>query len=118
MISQLDTLVYHPQSMLQVSDKNCPKDGMSERARWLKRSNFCDHRLFIIVVTFIIVVISTWTRQRCQLPNERYTHKSQLLICSNGLKLFKISSLMSQFSTNKRTLSVFCCFLFAVFNNC
>ena len=32
--------------------------------------------------------------------------------------LFKISSLMSQFPTNKRTLSLFCCFLFAVFNNC
>ena len=34
------------------------------------------------------------------------------------IDLLKISSLMSQFSINKRTLSVFCCFLFAVFNNC
>ena len=32
--------------------------------------------------------------------------------------LLKISSLMSQCSTNERTLSVFCCFLFAVFINC
>ena len=40
------------------------------------------------------------------------------LIRSNGLCLCKISSMMSQFSTNKRTISVFCCYLFAVFNNC
>ena len=40
------------------------------------------------------------------------------LIRSNGLCLCKISSLMSQFSTNKRTFSVFRCCQFAVFNNC
>ena len=32
--------------------------------------------------------------------------------------LFKILSLMSKFSTNERTLSVFHCFMLAVFNNC
>ena len=51
---------------------------------------------------FIIVVIITW-------PSEKPSQKKTLI---------KISSMVSQFSTNKRTISVFCCYLFAVFNDC
>ena len=73
-----------------------------------------DQAVFFI----IIVVITTWPREK---PSEKNNSVSQLsgsVIGSNGLCLCKISSLISQFSTNQRTLSVFCCFLFAVFNNC
>ena len=44
--------------------------------------------------------------------------KFNTVIRSNGLCLCKIPSLMSQFSTNQRTFSLFSCFLSAVFNNC
>ena len=68
---------------------------------------------------FIIVVIITWPSEK--LHKKIITLTSQLsepVIRSNGLCLCKISSLMSQFSTNQRTFSLFRCFLFAVFNNC
>ena len=66
---------------------------------------------------FIIVVIITWPREK---PWEKITltsHLSGSLIGSNGLIYSKLRA-WSQFSTNKGTLSVFCCFLFAFFNNC
>ena len=67
-----------------------------------------------------IVVIITWPSEKPS-QKKKQTLKSQLsgpLIRSNGLCLWKISSLLSQFSINQRTFSLFCCFLFAVFNNC
>ena len=66
---------------------------------------------------FIIVVIITWTSEK---PSQKNNSDITVIWVSDWFKwvdLFKISSLMSQFSTNKRTLSVFCCFLFAVFSN-
>ena len=59
-----------------------------------------------------------WTSEK---PSQKNKSDITVIWVSDWFKwidLFKISSLMSQFSTNKRTLSVFCCFLFAVFNNC
>ena len=67
---------------------------------------------------FIIVVIIMRPREK---PWEKNNSDNAVIWVSNWFKwanLFKISSLMSQFSTNKRTLSMFCCFLFAVFKNC
>ena len=67
----------------------------------------------------INIVIITWTREK---PSEKKNNSDITVIwVSNWFKwasLFKISSLIWQFPTNKRTISLFCCFLFDVFNNC
>ena len=66
----------------------------------------------------IIVVIMTWPREK---PSEKNNFDITVIWFSNWFKwanLLKISSLKSQFSTNKRTLSAFCCLLFAVFIKC
>ena len=78
----------------------------------------CQKKGDLLPNLLLIVVIITWPSEK---PSKKKTLTSQLsgpLIRSNWLNLFKISSMMSQFSTNKRTISVFCCYLFAVFNNC
>ena len=59
-----------------------------------------------------------WTSEK---PSQKNKSDITVIWVSDWLKwvdLLKISSLMSQFSTDERTLSMFCCFLFAVFNNC
>ena len=90
--------------------------------KWSSKSEKMKHwkreRNSIPLDPIIIVVIITWPSEK---PSQKKTLTSQLsgpLIRSNGLCLCKISSMVSQFSTNKRTISVFCCYLFAVFNNC
>ena len=60
-------------------------------------------------IKLIIVVIITWTGEKFQLQNEHYITGIRVADSSNGLNLFQISSMMSQFSTNKRTLCVLCC---------
>ena len=65
----------------------------------------------------IVVIIMCTSEKHSQNNNSDIT----VIWVSDWFKwanLFKISSSMSQFSTNKRTLSVICCFLFAVFNIC
>ena len=67
--------------------------------------------------TLIIVVIIMWSREK---PSEKENSDITVIWVCDWFKwanLFKISSLMSQFLTNQRALSLFCCFLFAVFNN-
>ena len=66
----------------------------------------------------IIVVIITWPSEK---PSQKKNSDITVIWASYWFKwanLFKISSMVSQFSTNERTSSVLCCFLFAVFNNC
>ena len=75
-------------------------------------------------ISIIIVVIITKTSEK---PSQKIINKKNndndnnsyitFIWASDWSKwvdLLKISNLMSQFSTNKRTLSVFCYFLFAV----
>ena len=75
-------------------------------------------RLFEVLFVLIIVVIITWPSEKLHQKMNLTSQLSGPLIISNGLCLCKISSMMSQFSTNKRTFFVFCCFLLAVFNKC
>ena len=66
----------------------------------------------------IMVVIFMWTSEK---PSQKSNPDITVIWVSDWFKwvdLFKILGLMSQFSTNKRTLSEFCCFLLAVFNDC
>ena len=74
--------------------------------------------VYCILVFWVLisVVIISWTSEK---PSQKKSDITVIWV-SDWLKwvnLFKISSLESQFSTNRRTLSVFCCFLFAIFNN-
>ena len=76
------------------------------------------HLLSKIHLVLIIDEINMWTTKK---PSQKNNSDIIVMRVSDWLKwldLFKISSLMSQFSTNQRTLSVFCCFLFAVLDNC
>ena len=83
--------------------------------KYVEFFNHCDWRMrFVIIIIIIITGPSEKLHKKICLTSQL----SEPLIRSNGLCLCKISSMMSQFSTNKRTFFLFCCFLFAVFNNC
>ena len=83
-----------------------------------KGFSVCNVVVVFVLFLIIIVVIITW-------PSEKSSEKNNsditvIWVCDwfKLVDLFKISSLMSQFSTYKRILSVFGCFLFAVFHDC
>ena len=80
---------------------------------------FQEYYLELLFSEFIIiVVIITWPTEK---PSKKKNSDITVFRVSDS---FKWLMFMQNFehgvtvSTNKRTMSVFCCYLFAVFNNC
>ena len=77
------------------------------------------------VVPIIIVVIIMWTSEK---PSQKNNSDFTVIWVSDWFKWVNfmqnpehdvtVSYTVSQLASNERHLSVFCCFLFAVFNDC
>ena len=80
---------------------------------------------YICRFPIIIVVIITWPREK---PSEKKNSDITVIWVSDWFKWVNfmqnlehdvtVSYMMSQLASNERQVSVFCCLLFAVFNNC